>query len=61
MSFCADPTPDPSFREVSAPTPDQDPVSDSATLVTASRGKLPLLFVKLRRQSYLSVTILMFL
>jgi hypothetical protein len=32
------PDPDPTFKEVSAPTPDMDPVSDPATLVSASRG-----------------------
>jgi hypothetical protein len=31
-----DPDRDPTFKEVSAPTP--DPVSDPATLVSASRG-----------------------
>jgi hypothetical protein len=36
--FVSDPTPDPTFKEVSAPTPDPDPVSDLATLVSASRG-----------------------
>jgi hypothetical protein len=35
--FVSDPTPDPNFREFWAPTPDQDPVSDPATLVSASR------------------------
>ncbi len=35
--FVSDPTPDPTFKEVSAPTPDPDPVSDPATLVSASR------------------------
>jgi hypothetical protein len=43
--FVSDPTPDPNFREFWAPTPDQDPVSDPATLVSASRelrGKLAL-------------------
>ncbi len=43
--FVSDPTPDPNVREVSSPTPDQDPVSDPATLVFASRElrrKLPL-------------------
>jgi hypothetical protein len=41
----SDPTPDPTFEEVSAPTPDSDPVSNPATLVSASRelrGKLAL-------------------
>jgi hypothetical protein len=36
---------DPTFKEVSAPTPDPDTVSDPATLVSASRelrGKLAL-------------------
>jgi hypothetical protein len=36
--FVSDPTPDPTFKEVSAPTPDPDPVSDLTTLVSASRG-----------------------
>jgi hypothetical protein len=43
--FVSDPTPDPNVREVSSPTPDQDPVLDPATLVSASRelrGKLAL-------------------
>jgi hypothetical protein len=41
--FVSDPTPDPTFKDVSAPTPDSDPtpdpnpVSDPATLVSASR------------------------
>ncbi len=33
----SDPTPDPTFKEVSAPTPDPDPAPDPATLVSASR------------------------
>jgi hypothetical protein len=41
--FVSDPTPDPTFKEDLAPDP--DPVSDPATLVSASRelrGKLAL-------------------
>ncbi len=34
--FVSDPTPDPTFKEVSAPTPHPDPVSDPATLVSDS-------------------------
>jgi hypothetical protein len=40
-----DPDRDPTFKEVSAPTKDPDPVSDPATLVSAARwlhGKLAL-------------------
>jgi hypothetical protein len=33
-----DPDRDPTFKEVSAPTPDLDPVSDSAMLLSAPRG-----------------------
>jgi hypothetical protein len=33
----ANPDSDATFKEVSAPTPDPDPVSDPATLVSASR------------------------
>jgi hypothetical protein len=33
-----DPDRDPTFKEVSAPTPDPDPVSDPAMLVSAARG-----------------------
>ncbi len=38
--FVSDPTPDPdlTLKEVSALTPEPDPVSDPATLVSASRG-----------------------
>ncbi len=45
--YVSDPTPDldPTFKEVSTPDPYPDPVSDPATLVSASRelgGKLAL-------------------
>jgi hypothetical protein len=46
----SDPTPDPTFKEVSAPTPDPDPVSDPATLVSALRElQTRTVFLKLRR------------